>query len=379
MISAAELVRVRMPLRRSLASAHGTETVREVVLVRLVADDGVEGWGECSALEAPTYTGEYTDGAWAVLRDHLVPPLLGRGPATAVVQGHPMAVAAVGAAGLDLDLRRRGVSLATALGAVDGHGLAWTAVLGLPGRGESQLLLEAAAARAAGAGALKLKITPACGPDLIAALLDAFPDGPLAVDGNGSFRGHEPELIEVAERLATSGSSGGEGPAGSRSDVSRIYVEQPLPADDLLGTADLARRLAVPVALDESIGAAGDVVAAWALGACRLVNLKPARVGGIDAAMGLFDGDRPFRPAAFLGGMLETGIGRATALAVGGALGLAATDLGPSSWYFDDDITDPIELGADRLMRPPPGPGIGVVPRPERLAAVAVDRLLIRP
>jgi O-succinylbenzoate synthase len=217
----------------------------------------------------------------------------------------------------------------------------------------------------------------------------------MAIDANGSFRGHEDEVVDLAEQLAAQGVDPDEG---------RVYVEQPLPADDLVGTAALAGKLAVPVALDESVARSGDVATAWALGAAALVNVKPARAGGVIAALGFLDpratpvrvrsssGPEPtphpdpdiaanpwVGPKAFLGGMLETGIGRAAALAAGVALGLAHTDLGPSSWYFEDDLTEPIELGADGLMRPPDGPGIGVVPRPERLAEVTVDRLLLRP
>ncbi|MCU1454904.1 MAG: hypothetical protein JWN46_3050, partial [Acidimicrobiales bacterium] len=86
-----ELRRVRLALRVPFRSAHGTETHRDLVLVRLLLDDGQVGWGECSALARPTYTGEYTAGAWAVLRDELVPALLGR--RRPAVVGHPMAAA----------------------------------------------------------------------------------------------------------------------------------------------------------------------------------------------------------------------------------------------------------------------------------------------
>jgi O-succinylbenzoate synthase len=372
-IVAVELVRVRLPLRRSLASAHGTESVREVVLVRAVDGDGAEGWGECSALEAPTYSGEYTDGAWAVLRDHLVPALLryeATGRISGGITGHPMAEAAVSGAQLDLVLRVRGVPMADTLAAMVGRsesaGLSWTAVLGLA-VDLDRTREEAAAAVAAGAGALKLKIRPSAGCErVIAALIEDFPALPVAVDANGSFwhdRGQVPAIASAPDPTPS---------------PPRRYVEQPLAADDLLGHAELARVLAVPIALDESIDGAGSMATAEHLDACDLLNLKPARLGGISAALELF-ADAERRPAAFLGGMLETGVGRATALAVGVAAGLDATDLGPSSWYFDDDLTDPIERGADGLMHAPEGPGIGVTPRPDRLAQVVVDRLLIRP
>jgi len=333
--------------------------------VRVLAADGVEGWGECSALERPTYTAEFTDGAWAVLRDVLAPGMLGRGGSGGPVVGHPFASAALADARLDADLRRSGRSLVGSYRSEPGTGLAWTAVLGIAD--EHELDRGAAAARAAGATGLKVKVRPSAGRDG-RARIGALQSGlPVAVDANGSFRGNEPELIDLAEQLAAHECDQAE---------RRVYIEQPLPADDLVGTAELAAKLAVPVALDESVTRPGDVATAWALGAATFVNLKPGRAGGVIASLGFLD---PVEgPAAFLGGMVETGIGRATALAVGSILGLDHTDLGPSSWYFDDDLTEPIELGADGRMHAPDGPGIGVAPRSERLAEVTVDRCTIR-
>lgn len=369
--SAVELVRVRLPLRRVLASGHGVESVREVVLVRVVGADGVEGWGECSALELPTYSSEYTDGAWAVLRDHLVPALLcGRGP---VLRGHPFASAALAFAVRDQRLRRADRPAA----APGGPGLAWTAVLGIP-EGDSAER-DGALAVAAGASGLKVKIRPSGSQAWFGRLARGGGTLPVAVDANGGFRGHEPELVALAEEMA--GQAAGQGAGADAPAGRRVYVEQPLPADDLVGHAALSPRLAVPIALDESIREVGDVDSAWALGACGLVNVKPARLGGLtwSATTGPPSVVSGSGPGRFLGGMLETGVGRATVLGIGIGIGLTEADLGPSSWYLDDDVTDPVELGADGRMRPPSGPGIGVVPRPERLAEVAVDRLLLRP
>ncbi len=312
-IDAVELVRVRLPLRRALRSGHGVETVREVVLVRMVGHDGVEGWGECSALEAPTYTGEYTDGAWAVLRDHLVPPLLAGRPAE--VRGHPFASASLRFAQRDLELRRHDRSAATAGSA----GLAWTAVLGIPESGTVEA--EAAAARQAGARAVKVKVRPAGAQSWLARSQDALAGLPVAVDANGGFRDHEAELVALADELAARWDEPGS---------PHVYVEQPLPADDLLGHAALAARLAVPVALDESIGHVGDVDTAWALGAAALVNVKPAKWGGV----GWWSVEGPpvavgSGPGRFLGGMLETGVGRATVLGIGAAPGHRRHRRGP--------------------------------------------------
>ena len=156
------------------------------------------------------------------------------------------------------------------------------------------------------------------------------------------------------------------------------YTERPCGAAELLGHARLAGRLDTPVALDESATSPGALETALALGACGVVNIKPARVGGAHAARAMAGLAVDAGVPVFVGGMLELGVGRAAALAVA-ALELFAlpTDLGPSAQYVVDDITEP--LGADGVgrLRVPDGPGIGVTPRPERLAACGVDHLVI--
>ena len=381
-IVAAELIRVRLPLRHALVSAHGTESIREIVLVRLIARDGVEGWGECSALEAPTYSDEYTDGAWMMLRDHLVPALLASRTSPDIGRGHPMARTAISTAMIDVHLRRQQISLAQALGASPDAGLSWTAVVGMPTMANSDVTHTADEAVDLGAEGLKIKVDPTCGAGVVGEFLAEFAAMPLAVDANGSYHGHEQAMVELADKLSNATHQWRSKHPIRGAIAPRVYVEQPLPRVDLAGTAVLAGQLALPVALDESIGSSADVVSACDLAACRIVNLKPARVGGIENAMTLL-GSVGVRhsgevPTMFLGGMVETGVGRATALAVGVALGLEATDLGPSGWYFDDDISEPIALGDDGLMHAPTGHGIGVTPRTDRLLTTLVERITLR-
>ena len=216
-------------------------------------------------------------------------------------------------------------------------------------------------------GAVKLKIAPGCDLEPVRVVRRSWPGVLVHVDANGSYTGADADhLCEIAGLLEPG-----------------AYLEQPLAAGDLVGHAELAGRLdGREVALDESIASADDVRVAAALGAASVVNLKPARVGGLRASLEVVRAarraDRPIR--VFVGGMLETGVGRATVLAVAAsaAAGVTEVDLGPSAHYFDDDVTDPLELG-DPSLAWLDRPGIGVAPRPERLHEVVVDRLLIRP
>jgi L-alanine-DL-glutamate epimerase-like enolase superfamily enzyme len=67
-LAGVELLRVRLPLKRAFTTSFGTSAEKECVLVRALGPDDAEGWGECTAMEAPRYSGEWNDGAWLVLK-----------------------------------------------------------------------------------------------------------------------------------------------------------------------------------------------------------------------------------------------------------------------------------------------------------------------
>jgi O-succinylbenzoate synthase len=354
------LHRVQLTLREPFVAAHGTETEREVVLVEAVGADGVSGWGECSALRRPTYTAEYTDGAWQDLRDRLVPAVLAGRPAGP--EGAPMAWTGLSTALTDLRLRRLGRSLAAAVGGARTT-VASTAVIGQ--RRDTDDLLATVAARVdEGHRSVKVKIAPGADREVAGAVRAAFPDLSVAADANGSFR------LDDADHRARLDALDGLGLA---------YVEQPLAAGAVADLAELASRWSTPVALDESVGGPDDAGRLAGTGAPFALNLKPARVGGLDAALRCLAVAVEAGWPAFVGGMLETGVGRALALAAASWEACAwPTDLGPSSRYFAEDVTEPIELVDDGVLPVPSGPGLGVTPRPDRLAAVTVDRVVVR-
>ncbi len=354
-----ELVRVRVPLRHAHVAGHGTESVRDLVLVRVTDADGAVGWGECSALTRPTYTAEHTAGAWLVLRDELAPAALaGRDDE---VVGHPMARAALATARLDAHLRGLGRSLAAHLGARVGQPLGAVPTTAVLGRAASidDLLGAVEARRAEGVAVVKLKVTPRPEDlDAVAAVRRTWPDLPVAVDANGTLDTRSAAILD---------------------ELGLVYLEQPFPAEELVASAGLARRSVTPIALDESIGSVGALDAAAALGACSVCNVKPARVGGPQEAVDLIVRAAEHDIATFCGGMLETGVGRAAALAVAALPAhRLPTDLGPSSRYLDRDLIDPIELDEAGCLPVPSAPGIGVVPEPGRLEEVAVERLVVR-
>lgn len=354
-----ELWRIRLPLRQPLRSAHGTETDRDVVLVRVWLGDGAQGWGECSALARPTYTHEYTAGAWAVLRDELVPAALA-GTDAAVV-GHPMAAAALEMARLDASLGQ--LSLVDWLGS-GGRPVERTRVVGVPpgadeSRGVDEVVQEVDAALDRRAAAVKLKVCPGWDIEPLTAVRSCWPDLDLAVDANGTYAGLTDE-VGALERFGLT------------------YIEQPMGRDGLLATAELSSRLATPIALDESVTSPNSAATALALGAGSVLNVKAARVGGPSAALECARIGREHGARCFVGGMLETGVGRACAVALAShKLFDRPSDLGPTAQYFDHDVTEPVELDNEGRLIPPTGAGIGVSVDMGRLEEVVVDRLVL--
>lgn len=323
-----ELRRIRLPLARPFRAAHGTVAERDVLLVR--ADDG---WAECVAPNAPTYTAEYTDGAHHVLRAVLIPRLFeGRGLED--VKGHAMAKAALTTAVLDDELRRSGRTLAEHLG-VTRETVPAGIVLGIPDNGSMPALLsEAEAALAAGYRRIKVKVRPGWDVQPVAALRHHF-GAPvdLSADANGSYTSVED--VELLDHFGLT------------------MIEQPFAADDLLSHMACAASLSTPVCLDESITSAAMADAALAVGACSIINVKPGRVGGIAEAVRVHDVCVARGVDAWVGGMSETGLGRTVNVALAGLPGFRLPgDLSASSRWFPVDITAPFEL-EDGMLRVP--------------------------
>src|SRR5919108_319059 len=271
-----------------------------------------------------------------------------------------MAAAALEVALTDLELRAKGVSLASHLGGVHDR-VPCGVSLGIEGRIEDLLELVTRFL-VEGYRRIKLKIEPGRDVEVVRAVRDAFPDAPLSVDANAAY------TRETAEALLP------------LDDLALEYIEQPLPEDDLLGHIELQRRMATSLCLDETVTSARVARGAIELGACRIINVKLGRVGGLAEALRIHDLARDAGVPLWVGGMLETGVGRAANVALASLPGFTLPgDTSASDRYFDRDLTEPFVVGSDGAMAVPDGPGLGVAPQENNLdeEVSVVENLLI--
>ncbi len=357
-----ELVRVDVPFRREVGTAVGIHQTRTLLFVQVVAD-GVSGWGECAALADGTSVDPPVDTVEEAATERGVPRLReasaardGRLPSaaeTAQLFGNRptdrLLAATFEMALEDLELKATGVSLAHSIGVTIGfEAMAAGGFVGIPPERElSTIRRSADLAVARGITRLRMKIAPGWDLEPVRVVRKDHPDLAIQVDANGSYR------LEDAEHL------------GRLAEFGVLCVEQPLPPADLTASAELARRIALPVCLDESLSSLQRVRDALRYGSCAVACLKPARLGGLRAARAAHAACAAAGVPVFVGGFFEAGLGRASNLALAARLSMDAAGL-----VCDlDDPADYLELDpcgyppvVDGWVRVPDQPGVGRAP-----------------
>ena len=172
---------------------------------------------------------------------------------------------------------------------------------------------------------IKLKVSPETDVRDIQAVSDLLKNrAALSVDANCTFSMDDPRHVALLEQLDS---------------LHLSMIEQPLGCDDLVRHAELQRNIATPICLDESIASDSDAEAMIALKSARVVNLKPARVGGFTESIAIHDRCAGAGIPVWCGGMLESGIGRAYNVALASLPDFTLPgDLSPSERYWRRDI-----------------------------------------
>lgn len=361
-----ELFPIAMTLVERLRTSFGEEPYKAAVLVKLETDEGVVGWGECSAEIAPGYSSETVGTALHILSEFLIPALLGKRLTSATevpallssVRGHPLAKHSLEAAVWDALAKANEQSLAEAFAAhlPEGNvprGYATVGVsIGI--KPSVDATLDTIRLRLSqGYGRIKLKIKPGWDVGLARGVRAALPDITLMLDANSAYTLADTEHLKQLDAF------------------NLLMLEQPLGHDDIYEHSKLQPQLQSPICLDESILNANDARLAFELGACRIINLKPARVSGYTESLEIYKLCVEHNVPLWIGGLLETGIGRSANLAFASLPGVTLpSDISATSRYYNPDLTEPpFELGPNSTIAAPTAPGIGVMVDEARVAA----------
>lgn len=348
-LEAIELRQIAMELVEPFETSGWRETVRPCILVA-IRSDGLTGYGECVAGAGPWYSSETVETAWHILKDFCIPAVLGQNISSAEelhirlapIRGHPMAKAGLEATFWDLLAQSHKISLARLLGGTKDRiesGISIGIQKDIP-----TLLQTIEQRRAQGYRRIKLKVKPGWDIAVLSAVRQHFPDIDLMADANAAYTIADlPHLKRFDE-------------------FDLLMLEQPLDYDDLIDHSILQKALKTPICLDESIKTPEDARRALEIGACRIINIKPGRVGGLLNAKRIHDLCRERGVPVWCGGMLETGIGRAANVALASLPGFVLpNDISASARYWREDIIEPpFMLERDGTIRVPTGPGLGV-------------------
>ena len=338
-------------------------------LLVTVADRGAIGVGECVADGSPFYSAETTRTAWHIIADFIAPLILGRPfahpreiyPALEAIRGNNMAKAAVEMAAWDLFARQANVPLSRVLGGNRSR-IESGVSIGIQDSLE-QLLERIAVERDAGYRRIKIKIKPGWDVAAVARVRHCFGDVPLMVDANAAYS------LSDAAHLARLDPYG------------LMMIEQPLEYDDIVHHARLQEQIRTPICLDESIHSVRAAEEAVGLKACRIINIKPGRVGGHAESIRLHDVCAANGIPVWHGGMLESGLGRAHNIHLSTLPNFSLPgDVAASRRYFNPDLIEPpIEVSAQGTIRVPQAPGIGVTHVQERIDAATIRLAVLEP
>ena len=348
-IERVEMRHIRMPLLSPFETSFGVEDDREALVLRLWAD-GLEGWGECVAGAFPGYSYETVGTAWHALEAFFLPAVVGQpidgvGEYRSLIErykGHPQARAGLELAVWDLLGKATSKSLQSLLGG-EAKRVPVGVSIGIQPDAE-RLVRVAGEYLDQGYRRIKVKIKPGRDLEEVRAMRRAFPRIALQVDANSAY------TLDDSDRLR------------GLDDFDLLLIEQPLAEDDLIDHARLQAEMQTALCLDESILSTRHARQALDIGACRVINIKPARVGGLAEARAIHDLCRARGIPVWCGGMLETGIGRAANLALASLPGFTLPgDISASARYYARDIAEPtFTLNPDSTIDVPTGPGLGV-------------------
>jgi O-succinylbenzoate synthase len=356
------LRQLRMPLVHFFETSFGRTYTRDIVLVEVEAN-GISGWGEVTAGENPFYNEEWTESAWLILRNFVVPRVLNHEFASAAevaarsahIRGHNMARGGLEAAVWDLEARMLGVPLWQHIGGGARREIPCGVSIGIQDSID-QLLGKIETELTAGYQRIKIKIKPGWDIETIREVRRRFPSIKLMGDANSAY------TLDDLDRLR------------ALDEFHLMMIEQPLAHDEIIDHVQLQAALRTPICLDECIRSAHQAQQAIRMGACRIINIKLGRVGGFAEAKRVHDVAQKNGIPVWCGGMLESGIGRAHNIALSTLPDFVLPgDVSASKRYWARDIICPaVEVTPRGTIEIHDEPGFGYALDRDRIREVTV-------
>jgi len=355
---------LNLPLVHPFTTGFGTISSKETVLVKITDQDGVDGWGEGAALSFPNYSPETSGTTYLGLVEYLLPALIGKKvsqPEEMVsslsgIKGFNFAKTAIDCAVWMIWSLRSGTSLSDLFGGSRDK-IEVGESIGIK-ESVKETLKEVELRLSQGYRRIKVKIKPGWDLEVVKSIRERFDQIPLMVDANSAYSLKDTNTLKALDQF------------------SLLMLEQPLGDTDIIDHATLQRQIKTPICLDESILSVDDARKAVEIGACRVINIKPGRVGGITEAKKIHDYCRRKKIGVWCGGLLESGIGRAYNIALSALTGFTyPADMSPSAFFYEEDLIDPTyEVDADGFIKVPDKPGLGFKLDLERINKYTVKK-----
>ncbi len=356
---------VELPLIRPFLTSSSRRTHLRHILVKVHAE-GMVGWGESASPVDPYYCPETTETCWHILKDFLVPAVLGAEWRTIdqfvarykLVKGNNFAKAGLEIAAWDLLSQSGSLPMHRALGGTRDEILSGVSLGIESDTGKLLGLIEQYLEE--GYRRIKLKIAPGHDVDVIENVRRRFPDVPLMADANSAYTLDSVDTLRQLDRF------------------NLLMIEQPLAHDDIVDHAVLQTELETPICLDESIHSAEDARKALDLGSAGVINIKVSRLGGLLEAKRVHDLCSARGVPVWCGGMHEFGVGRAANVAISALPGFTIPgDISGSDKYYRQDIVEPAILATGGAISPPDRAGLGYTPRQDLIDDHTIRRLSI--
>lgn len=366
-IDKVEIRKIFLPYKNSFKTSGWVENGNSGIIIK-VYSEGLIGWGESPVGKEPYYLEETTSTVWSILQEILIPKIIKKNfikpdeisKTFSSVRGNNFAIAGLEFALWDLLGKANDKSLSEMLGGTRKK-IDVGVSIGIQKNIET-LLDKISEYLKEGYKRIKIKIKPGWDVEPLEAIRKKWENIPLQVDANSIYK------LEDAEHLK------------ELDEFNLLLIEQPLAYNDIYEHSILQKKIKTPVCLDESIISFNHAKWAIEINACKIINIKPGRVGGLFSSKKIHDLTLEKNIPVWCGGMLETGIGRSVNAALASLTNFKLPgDISANERYFERDIVlNPFKLNSDGTLNVPDKPGIGAEADEEFLDKITLEKIEIK-